>query len=117
MTHAENGQIALELFEESEENAFDAILMDIRMPLMDGLQATKSIRNLKCTDAKEVPIVAMTANAYEEDRRASLEAGMNEHLAKPVNPQELFRILEACMKERDAKVILRQKKMKSENNG
>lgn len=87
---AENGEIGLQLFEKSPGGTFDAVLMDIKMPVMDGLDATKNIRALERYDAKCVPIIAMTANAYDEDIKNSLKAGMNAHLAKPVKPDELY---------------------------
>lgn len=83
--HAENGQLAVELFERSEEGHFDAILMDMRMPVMDGLTAAQEIRKLNRPDAATVPIIALTANAFEEDVKQCLQAGMNAHLAKPVD--------------------------------
>ncbi len=82
---AKNGKLAVERFEESEENHFDAILMDMRMPVMDGLDATRAIRALEREDAGTIPIIALTANAFEEDVRHCLEAGMNTHLSKPVD--------------------------------
>lgn len=82
---AENGQLAVELFERSEEGHFDAILMDMRMPVMDGLTAAQEIRKLNRPDAATVPIIALTANAFEEDVKQCLQAGMNAHLAKPVD--------------------------------
>ncbi|MEG1845979.1 MAG: ATP-binding protein, partial [Oscillospiraceae bacterium] len=87
---AQNGKLGVEAFENSKENFFDAVLMDIRMPVMDGLMAASAIRNLKRTDCKKVPIIAMTANAFDEDIKKSLKAGMNAHLAKPIEPQKLF---------------------------
>lgn len=87
---AENGQVALKLFEESERGTFDAILMDVRMPVMDGITATQKIRELKRADAKTIPIIAMTANAYDEDKKQTYEAGMNAHLAKPIEPRMLY---------------------------
>ncbi|MDD3165283.1 MAG: ATP-binding protein, partial [Oscillospiraceae bacterium] len=92
--HADNGQMAVELFQKSKPHYFDAILMDIRMPVMDGLAATREIRTLNRSDAKTVPIIAMTANAFAEDVQQSLEAGMNVHLAKPIEPQMLYQTLE-----------------------
>ena len=82
---AENGQIAVEKFAQSEEGHFDAILMDMRMPVMDGLTATAEIRSLNRPDAKSIPIIALTANAFEEDVQHCLQAGMNAHLSKPVD--------------------------------
>ncbi|SHK56116.1 hybrid sensor histidine kinase/response regulator [Hespellia stercorisuis] len=92
--HAENGKMAVEKFNASPEFGFDVILMDIRMPEMSGLDATRAIRALARADAAEVPIIAMSANAYCEDVNKSLEAGMNAHLAKPVEPGKLFDTLE-----------------------
>lgn len=88
--HAENGKRAVELVEQNPEGYFDAIVMDIRMPVMSGLEATRQIRAMNRTDAQTVPIIAMTANAYEEDVSQSLAAGMNAHLAKPIEPQVIL---------------------------
>lgn len=82
---AENGRIAVDLFANSEEHHFDAVLMDIRRPVMDGLTATRELRKLSHPDAKKIPIIALTANAFEEDVRQCLDAGMNAHLSKPVD--------------------------------
>ena len=92
--HAENGRIAVDMFNESTESYYDAILMDVRMPEMDGLEAAKTIRILERPDSKTVPIIAMTANAFDEDVQRSLQAGMNAHLSKPVEPERLYQILE-----------------------
>ena len=97
VVHAENGEEAVRIFEESKASEFDAILMDIRMPVMDGIEATKEIRHLRREDAGSVPIIAMTANAYEEERRMTKEAGMNAHLAKPIAPQLLYETLAEYM--------------------
>ncbi len=86
---AENGQIAVELFEQSEPSHYDAILMDMRMPIMDGLKATQAIRKLNRPDAATIPIIALTANAFEEDVKACLQAGMDAHLSKPVDINQL----------------------------
>ena len=94
VTWAENGQIAIEKFQGSEIAYYDAVLMDIRMPVMDGLMAARSIRNLPRRDADTVPILAMTANAYDEDVRKSKAAGMDDHLLKPIEPQRLYEALE-----------------------
>ena len=91
--HAENGQICVEMFDKSAPNYYDAILMDIRMPIMDGLTATEKIRALPRDDAKTIPIIALTANAFDEDVQRSLQAGMNAHLTKPVEPEHLFQTL------------------------
>lgn len=90
---ADNGARALELFAASPEGHFDIIFMDIQMPVMDGYEATRRIRALQRQDAKNVWIVAMTANAFVEDIRLSREAGMNEHCSKPVDPERLTEIL------------------------
>ena len=92
--HAENGRLALEMFEKSEPGYYDAILMDMRMPEMDGLEATVAIRKLDRADAKSVPIIALTANAFDEDVQRSLQAGLNAHLSKPIQPDALFATLE-----------------------
>ena len=96
--HAENGKIAVEMFEKSEPGYYSAILMDIRMPEMDGLQATQTIRALERPDAKTIPIIALTANAFDEDVQRSLQAGLNAHLTKPVEPEVLFETLENMIK-------------------
>ena len=88
--HAENGQRAVEMFSQSPEGHYDAILMDVRMPVMDGLTATREIRALERPDARTVPIIAMTANVFDEDVQNSLQAGMNAHLSKPVEPEHLY---------------------------
>ena len=91
--HAENGRIAVELFQNSQVGAYAAILMDMRMPEMDGLEATAAIRSMDREDAKRIPIIALTANAFDEDVQRSLQAGMNAHLSKPVEPDHLFQAL------------------------
>ena len=91
--HAENGKIAVELFENSAPDTYSAILMDIRMPEMDGLEAAAAIRALDREDAKRIPIIALTANAFDEDVQRSLQAGMNAHLSKPVEPEHLYQTL------------------------
>ena len=85
-----NGQQAVEMFRSSPPNHYDAVLMDVRMPVMDGIAATQSIRGLNRADAATVPILAMTANAFAEDIEQSRKAGMNEHLAKPIEPETLY---------------------------
>ncbi len=92
--HAKNGKIALEMFEKSPVGYYSAILMDMRMPEMDGLEATQAIRKLDRPDAKTIPIIALTANAFDEDVQRSLQSGLNAHLTKPVNPDVLFDTLE-----------------------
>ncbi len=98
--HAENGKIALDMFGKSPVGHYDAILMDVRMPEMDGLEAAAAIRSLKRPDAKTIPIIAMTANAFDEDVQRSLQAGMNSHLSKPVDPEHLYRTLEELIYEK-----------------
>lgn len=95
---AENGRIALEAFAASPEGSYDAILMDMRMPEMDGLEATRAIRALPRADAKTVPIIALTANAFDEDVQRSMQAGLNAHLSKPVEPDSLFDTLEGLIR-------------------
>ena len=92
--HAENGKVALERFRASDVGYYDAILMDVRMPEMDGLEATAAIRALDRPDARTIPIIAMTANAFDEDVQRSLQVGMNAHLSKPVEPDHLFQTME-----------------------
>ena len=89
---AENGQICVEKFEKSEEGYYDAILMDLRMPVMDGYDAAKAVRALQRTD-KELPIIAMTADAFSEDIQRCLENGMNEHISKPIDIGKLMKTL------------------------
>ena len=98
--HAENGRIVLEMFEKSPVDYYDAILMDVRMPEMDGLEATMAIRALDRPDALTIPIVALTANAFDEDVQRSLQAGMNAHLTKPVDPEHLYQTLEELIGEK-----------------
>lgn len=90
---AENGLRAMEKFSKSEAGYYDAILMDIRMPLMDGLTASINIRHLSNQDAQSIPIIAMTANAFDDDIEKSKKAGMNAHLAKPIEPDRLYQTL------------------------
>ena len=91
--HAENGRIAVEMFEKSAPGYYDAILMDVRMPEMDGLEAASAIRAMDRADAKRIPIIALTANAFDEDVQRSLQAGMNAHLTKPIEPENLYQAL------------------------
>ena len=96
---ARNGQIAVDMFEKSPAGHFDAILMDMRMPVMDGLAATEAIRKLERPDAASIPIIALTANAFEEDVRQCLKAGMNAHMSKPVDIEQLKKCLGRILKE------------------
>ncbi|MGI6221245.1 MAG: response regulator [Coriobacteriales bacterium] len=97
--HAENGRIAVDMFESHPAGYYDAILMDMRMPEMDGLTATATIRALDRDDAKRIPIIALTANAFDEDVQQSLQVGMNAHLSKPVEPENLFDTLELLIED------------------
>ncbi len=90
---AENGKLALERFANAEEGAFDAILMDVQMPVMNGYDATRAIRAMNRGDAGKIPIIAMTANAFAEDERDALNAGMNVHLAKPIDVDLLKQVI------------------------
>ena len=96
---AEDGQKAVDLFLEHPEGYYDAVLMDIRMPVMDGLAATEAIRSFDREDSASVPIIALTANAFDEDVQRSLQAGMNAHLSKPVEPERLYQILSELIRE------------------
>ena len=97
--HAENGRIAVEMFEQHEEGYYDFILMDMRMPEMDGLEATRRIRAMNRSDAKSIPIIALTANAFDEDVQHSMQAGLNAHLSKPVDPDVLFETMEGLLRQ------------------
>ena len=100
VTKAADGQQAVEAFAASPPGGFDAILMDVMMPVRDGHEATRAIRAMDRPDAKTIPIFAMTANAFTEDRRKALESGMNEHLPKPIDPDALYRLLVKYLTER-----------------
>lgn len=95
---AKDGKEAVEHFKESGINYYHAILMDVRMPIMNGIDATKAIRALNREDAATIPIIAMTADAFDEERKKTLEAGMNYHLSKPINPWLLYKILSEFLK-------------------
>ena len=95
--HAENGRIAVEMFAGHEPGYYDAVLMDLRMPEMDGLEATRAIREMDREDAKKIPVIALTANAFDEDVQRSMQAGLNAHLSKPVEPEILFETLESLI--------------------
>jgi CheY-like chemotaxis protein len=99
VTTAENGKIAFDTFTQSPPGTFEAILMDVMMPVMNGLEATKAIRASDHPEAKTIPIIAMTANAYAEDVSASLAAGMNEHVAKPIDFDRLLTVLSQYRKD------------------
>ncbi len=101
--HAVNGKVVVEMFKDHEPGYYDAILMDVRMPEMDGLEATETIRSLDNNDAVIIPVIAMTANAFDEDVQHSMQVGMNAHLSKPVEPDRLFNTLEELIYEADEK--------------
>lgn len=94
---ADNGEVALNMLTSAESGYYDAVLMDIQMPVMDGYEAAKRIRALDEPDKANIPIIAVTANAFEEDRKISLEAGMNGHLAKPYDIPEMLKLLEELL--------------------
>ncbi len=94
---AENGKVCLDKFRESGEGHYEAILMDVRMPVMTGYEATEAIRALEREDAKTIPIIAMTADAFSEDIRRCLDSGMNAHTAKPINLDEVVALLKKYM--------------------
>lgn len=93
ISKAQNGLAAVNTFAESSPGDFDAILMDIMMPVMDGIEAAKNIRKLSRQDAHSIPIIAMTANAFDEDKNKTKAAGMNDHLTKPIEPNKLKSVL------------------------
>ena len=101
---AKNGREAIDMFQASEEKHYDAILMDVRMPIMNGIDATRKIRALERPDAVTIPIIAMTADAFEEEKKKTLEAGMNYHLSKPINPKTLYHILSSHLTEKGTQV-------------
>ena len=101
LTLAENGKVLLDIFSQSDVGSFDVILMDIQMPVMDGLEATRALRALGRPDAKTVPVIAMSANAFSDDVAASLDAGMNAHISKPIELSALIRALEETKVRRD----------------
>jgi len=94
---AENGQIAVDMVSASQPGYYDAILMDIQMPVMDGYEATKEIRSLPDRTLAAIPILAMTANAFKEDEQAAIEAGMQAHIAKPVDIGAMMKTLAAVL--------------------
>ena len=98
MTKTWDGQEAVELFRNSEPGEFDVILMDIMMPIINGYEATKRIRSLDREDVKKIPIIAMTANAFTEDRIRAKEAGMDEHVAKPIDVELLIKVIHKLVK-------------------
>ncbi|WP_434311394.1 hybrid sensor histidine kinase/response regulator [Hominifimenecus sp. rT4P-3] len=97
----ENGQLAVERFRQAAEGEFDAILMDVQMPVMNGHEAARAIRSLKRDDAGSVPIIAMTANAFAEDEKAALDAGMDAHVAKPLDMELLKKVIKQCARRKE----------------
>lgn len=95
VTQAWNGKEAVDLFSSSEQGTFDFILMDMQMPVMGGCEATKQIRSLPREDAKSIPIIAVTANAFSEDIAETMAAGMNAHISKPIDLNILYSTLES----------------------
>ena len=94
----ENGQKAVERFQNADPVEFDAILMDVQMPVMNGYEATRAIRALHREDVKKLPIIAMTANAMDEDKEAALKSGMNAHIAKPISVDFFISVLARFLK-------------------
>ena len=101
--HAAHGQIALTMMENSEDGKYQAVLMDIQMPVMNGYEATRAIRAIDRDYCRQIPIIAMSANAYDEDVKACLEAGMNAHIAKPFDPESLMKLIQKYIRETDEK--------------
>ena len=91
---AQNGQECVDAFQASEPGSYQVVLMDLRMPLMNGYEATQAIRAMERPDAKAVPIIAMTADAFSEDIQRCLDCGMNAHIAKPLDIRELLRLIQ-----------------------
>ena len=102
---ANDGKAAVEAFAASQPGTFGCVLMDLMMPVMSGYEATRVIRGLDRSDAKTVPIIALSANAFEEDVAMAKDAGMNEHLAKPVDIRKMFKVMSrfrACQEKQTA---------------
>ena len=95
---AEDGTIAVEKMRTAKPGQYDLILMDIQMPIMDGYEATRQIRKSENPEIAKIPIIAITANAFEEDRQKALEAGMNEHVSKPIDLERLLEVLKNVLK-------------------
>ena len=98
----ENGLLAVERFQGAKEGEFDAILMDVQMPVMNGHEAARAIRALERSDAAHIPIIAMTANAFAEDEKAALAAGMDAHVAKPLDMELLKKVIQHCVTRKEA---------------
>ena len=91
--HAADGQACVDMLSRAEDGYYDLILMDVQMPILNGYETTKKIRQMEDRKKAEIPILAMTANAFSEDRQAALEAGMNDHVAKPIDMNVLLRVM------------------------
>ena len=96
--HAADGQMCVDMLSYAEDGYYDLIPMDIQMPIMDGYEATRQIRKLENPETANIPIVAITANAFEEDRQKALEAGMNEHVSKPIDLERLLEVVKKVLK-------------------
>ena len=94
---ASDGSVAIDMLKKSKDNYYDAILMDIHMPVMDGYEATRKIRTMRRKGIRDIPIIAMTSNAFEEDKRKAIECGMNAHIAKPLQTDKLFSVLDSFL--------------------
>ena len=94
---AENGKVAVEMLSRSEPGYYQLVLMDVQMPVMNGYEAAKAIRSLENRRLAEIPIIAMTANAFEEDKKEALASGMNGHIAKPIDVNNLFETLDRVL--------------------
>ena len=96
---AGDGNIAVEKMEGAKPGQYDLVLMDIQMPIMNGYEATKRIRSMKSSYCRQIPIIAMTANAFEEDKALALQAGMDDYLAKPIQIDEMLRVISKVLKD------------------
>lgn len=94
---AGNGKIAVDMLENSEPGYYQLVLMDVQMPEMNGYEATKAIRKLENKELASIPVIAMTANAFEEDKQEALKSGMNAHIAKPIDIEKLFAVLDKIL--------------------
>ena len=97
---AENGRIALDLLEQAEPDYYQLVLMDVQMPVMNGYEATRAIRSMEDPARSGIPILAMTANAFEEDKQAALKCGMNGHISKPIDIAKLLETLQNVLRNR-----------------
>lgn len=94
---ASDGSVAVDMLKKSCDNYYDAILMDIHMPVMDGYETTRKVRTMRRKGVRDIPIIAMTSNAFEEDKRKAIECGMNAHIAKPLQTDKLFHVLDSVL--------------------